>query len=118
MQCTGSSRPVEAMSFAACASFRLRNVPRRLHARITHRLHRLSSPCSTRKSARSCIVCLDSPPKPRSPRPEPLLVERGSPDHAGLPLDGQVRFQLNGHTTQTLRVIAATLLGQVIRHLP
>ena len=26
-----------------------------------------------------------------------LLVESGGPDHAGLPLDGQVRFQLDGN---------------------
>ena len=47
-----------------------------------------------------------------------LLVKPSGPDHAGLPLYGQVRFQCNGHAAQALRVVAAALLGQVARHLP
>ncbi|MPM45805.1 hypothetical protein SDC9_92497 [bioreactor metagenome] len=47
-----------------------------------------------------------------------LLVEPGGSDHAGLPLDGQVRFQLHGHAAQALRIVATALLGQVVRHLP
>ena len=47
-----------------------------------------------------------------------LLVEPSGPDHAGLPLDRQVRFQFHGHAAQALRVVAAALLGQVVRHLP
>ena len=40
------------------------------------------------------------------------------PDDAGLPLDGQVRFQFHGHAAQALRVVAAALLRQIVRHLP
>ncbi|KAG1312604.1 hypothetical protein G6F63_016257 [Rhizopus arrhizus] len=40
-----------------------------------------------------------------------LLVEPGGPDHAGLPLDGQVRFQLHGYAAQALRV--STTAGDV-----
>lgn len=47
-----------------------------------------------------------------------LLVKPGGTDHAGLPLDGQVRFQLHRHATKTLGVIASALLGQIVRHLP
>ena len=96
---------------AVCASSQLRNVPSRLHVRITHRLHRLSSPCSSRESARCCIACLVPSPEPRLLRPALLPFEPGGPDHAGLPLDGQMRFQLHGHAAQALRVVAAALLG-------
>ena len=47
-----------------------------------------------------------------------LLVEPGGPDHAGLPLNRQVRFQLHRYAAQALRVVLATALGQLARHLP
>ena len=47
-----------------------------------------------------------------------LLVKPGGTDHTRLPLDGQVRLQLDGHAAQALRVVLAALLGQVVRHLP
>ncbi|CAM3887334.1 hypothetical protein EV679_2423 [Kerstersia gyiorum] len=47
-----------------------------------------------------------------------LLIQPGRADDAGLPLDGQGRFQFHRHASQALRVVLAALLGQVVRHLP
>jgi hypothetical protein len=105
-----------AMSFAACASSRLRSVPSRLRARITRCPRRSASPCSARKSARCCIACLGLAAKAQVAQAraaaDQLLVEPGGPDHAGLPLDGQVRFQLHGHAAQALRVVLAARSGR------
>ena len=83
---------------------------------------RSASPCSGQEvgALLHCLLGLTAKAQVAQARAaaDQLLVKPGGPDHAGLPLDGQVRFQLHGHAAQALRVVAAALLGQIVRHLP